>query len=191
MDNRQYCPNCGRDLIRRDIAGHTRPLCPDPDCGFVFWDNPIPVVAAIVEHEGRLVIARNANWPEGMFGLITGFLEPREQPEEGVVREVAEELGLVATITRFVGAYGFARMNQLLLAYHLTGEGEITLNEELVEYRRVAKENTQYWPGGTGLAVRDWLRSQGYDPQPRELPAAVRQWINARPSAEQNSATEE
>ena len=37
------------------------------------------------------------------------------------------------------------------------------------------------WPGGTGLAVRDWLRSQGYDPQPRELPETVKAWLAAPP----------
>jgi len=178
-DNRQYCPICTTGLERRDIAGFERPLCPDPDCGFVFWDNPIPVVAAIVEHEGQLVFARNALWPEGMYGLITGFLEPREAPEDGVIREVAEELGIAARITTFIGAYGFARKNQLLLAYHLVGDGDIQLNEELAEYFHVDKAEAQYWPGGTGLAVRDWLRTQGYDPQPRELPPAVQAWMKA------------
>jgi len=179
QDHRQYCPVCAAPLERREINGFERPVCADVSCGYVFWDNPIPVVAGIVEHEGRLVFARNALWPKGMYGLVTGFLEPRETPEDGVVREVAEELGIEARITTFVGAYGFARKNQLLLAYHLIGEGRITLDAELAEYFHVNKADAQFWPGGTGLAVRDWLRSQGYDPQPRELPAAVQAWMKA------------
>ena len=184
MDNRRYCPVCASPLERRVLADHERALCPDPDCGYVFWDNPIPVVAGIVEHEGALVFARNALWPAGMYGLVTGFLEPREAPEDAVVREVAEELSLDARIESFVGAYGFARKNQLLLAYHLVGEGEIQLNEELAEYRHVARAEAEYWPGGTGLAVRDWLRGQGYDPQPRELPDAVQAWMQQPPTTD-------
>ncbi|MES1926741.1 NUDIX domain-containing protein [Salinisphaera sp. T31B1] len=178
-DNRQFCPVCTSLLVHREIGGIERPLCSDTSCGFVFWDNPIPVVAGIVEHEGKLVFARNALWPEGMYGLVTGFLEPRETPEFGVVREVAEELGLRARVTEFVGAYGFARKNQLLLAYHLVAEGTITLDAELADYFHVDKAEAEYWPGGTGLAVRDWLLSQGYDPQPRELPDAVKAWMKA------------
>ncbi|MES1927944.1 NUDIX hydrolase [Salinisphaera dokdonensis CL-ES53] len=180
-DPRRFCPICASALEQREINGFERPICSDPGCGFVFWDNPIPVVAGIVEHEGKLVFARNALWPVGMYGLVTGFLEPRETPEDGVVREVAEELGIDTRITTFVGAYGFARKNQLLLAYHLVGEGEITLDPELVDYFHVEKAAAEYWPGGTGLAVRDWLRSQGFDPQPRELPEAVQQWMKAPP----------
>ena len=55
--------------------------CPDTSCGYVHWDNPLPVVAAIVEYEGRILLARNAAWQEGMFALITGFLENGETPE--------------------------------------------------------------------------------------------------------------
>jgi NADH pyrophosphatase NudC (nudix superfamily) len=183
-DSRRFCPVCAGELACREVNEFERLICADPDCGYVFWDNPIPVVAAVVEHEGKLVFARNALWPEGMYGLVTGFLEPRETPEDGVVREVAEELGIDATITTFVGAYNFARKNQLLLAYHLLGEGEIKLNEELVEHIHVDKSKARYWPGGTGLAVRDWLRSQGYDPQPRDLPDAVKQWMQARPASD-------
>lgn len=181
MDSRHYCPVCATPLITREIADIERLICPVDECGYIFWDNPIPVVAAVVEHEGQLIFARNAKWPEGMYGLITGFLEPREEPAVGVVREVAEELGIAAEITEFIGAYGFARKNQLLLAYHLIGRGPVTLDEELVEWFHVAKADAKYWPGGTGLAVRDWLRTQGYDPQPRVLPPQVEAWLKAPP----------
>ena len=47
-------------------------------------------------------------------------------------------------------------------------EGEIILGDELDEWRRVAFEQAKYWPAGTGFALRDWLRTQGHDPQPLE-----------------------
>jgi len=37
-----------------------------------------PVVAAIIEHEGQVLLARGKNWPEKMFALVTGFLEADE-----------------------------------------------------------------------------------------------------------------
>lgn len=162
-DPRRYCPVCATPLEQRTIETYARLCC--PACDYTFWDNPTPVVAALVEYDNRLVVARNAAWPLGKFGLITGFLEPCEDPAIGVLREVAEELSLSGEITAFIGAYGFARNNQVLLCYHVRGRGEIRLNEELAEYRLLEKHRVRYWPGGTGLAVRDWLREQGYEPE--------------------------
>jgi len=48
-----------RPWSRSISAGASRMACPDAACGYVHWDNPIPVVAAIVEHEGRVILARN------------------------------------------------------------------------------------------------------------------------------------
>src|SRR5699024_1232020 len=128
-DPRQYCPLCGKALTWQIISDYERLAC--SACNFVFWDNPTPVVAAVVEYDDTLLLARNANWPGGMFGLVTGFLEPCEGPADGVLREVDEETSLDARIVRFIGAYNFARKNQLLLAYHVQASGTIRLNEEL------------------------------------------------------------
>ncbi|MBE0612594.1 MAG: NUDIX domain-containing protein [Burkholderiales bacterium] len=135
--------------------------CPDPVCGYVHWDNPVPVVAAIVEHEGRVVLARNRGWPEHMYGLITGFLERGESPQQGVAREVKEELDLDTVASALVGVYPFERKNELIIAYHVEAAGAIRLNEELVDYRTIVPERLRPWKFGTGLALADWLRARG------------------------------
>lgn len=126
-------------------------------CGYVHWDNPVPVVAAIVEHEGAVILARNRDWPEKMYGLVTGFLEKDESPEAGVKREVKEELDLEPLGASLVGLYPFARRNELIIAYHVPAAGAVRLNEELADYRRIAPEKLRPWDFGTGLAVADWL----------------------------------
>lgn len=161
----RYCPQCAQPLHSMPIGGMPRQACIAPDCGFVHWDNPTPVVAAIVEHEGRIVLARNAAWPANWYALVTGFLERDEDPQQGVMREVKEELGLDAQAANFVGLYEFRRMNQLIIAYHVPATGTIRLNEELVDYRCESFEEVRYWEAGTGYALRDWLRGKGYDPQ--------------------------
>lgn len=165
----RYCPRCTQPLQQRQDDGFVRHVCPDAACGFVHWDNPTPVVAAVVEHDGHLVLARNVQWTARFFGLITGFLERNEDPAEAVLREVNEELGLQARDPQFIGHYTFERMNQLIIAYHVVGEGEIVLNEELAEYIRVPPERARYWPAATGLALRDWLQAHGHAPEMIEL----------------------
>ena len=153
----RYCPHCGQSLTNQDLAGRQRRACPDSACGFVHWDNPLPVVAALVEWEGRIVLARNAAWTEGKFGLVTGFLERDESPEAAVAREVKEELDLDAGSVSLIGVYPFPLKNELILAFHAQATGEIHLNEELAEIRLVEPGRLTAWDFGTGYAVRDWL----------------------------------
>lgn len=160
----RFCPRCAQPLMELPLAGRERMACPDYECGWVHWDNPLPVVAAIVEHadsEGRIVLARNKAWPGDFHGLITGFLERDESPEEGVAREVMEELSLVTDAVSLVGVYPFPRKNELIIAYHVVAHGEIVLNEELAAYKLLRPEEIEPWDAGTGWALRDWLKIRG------------------------------
>ncbi len=156
----KFCPTCGATLAPREVDGKTRLACTAPSCPFVFWDNPTPVVAAIVELDGSVLLVRNRSWPEKMFGLVTGFLEKGETPDDAVLREVKEELGLDGELMGFVGYYSFTAMNQLILAFHVKASGTPVLGEELVEVRSVSPEKLKPWPFGTGHAVKDWLEKR-------------------------------
>ncbi|HRV35550.1 MAG TPA: NUDIX domain-containing protein [Desulfomonilia bacterium] len=156
-----FCPKCGTRLTEKSIEGRLKKACPSGGCGYVFWDNPVPVVAAVVENDKQVVLVRNKGWPEKMFGLVSGFLERGESPADAVLREVREELGLEGKIDDFIGVYSFFEMNQLLLVYHVSARGEISLGDELEAFRRVAPKKLVPWPIGTGPAVRDWLVRKG------------------------------
>ena len=47
-------------------------------------------VSAVVLHEGRVLLAQR---PSGRWSVVSGILEPGEQPARAVVREVLEETG--------------------------------------------------------------------------------------------------
>lgn len=156
-----YCPKCASKLdVRADGEGVPRAYCPDEACGFVHYDNPTPVVAAIVQYGDDVVLARNVGWPENWFGLVTGFLEKSETTVEGVLREVAEELCVEATMQSFVGHYPFDMMNQLIIAYHVTITDEPSAGPELAAIKKVPIAKVRPWPMGTGDALRDWLATR-------------------------------
>ena len=162
--NWRFCPQCGAPLEWAAVAGAERQACYAPGCGFVRWDNPVPVVAAVIEcvdRDGAVLLARNHVWPERMFALVTGFLERGESPEEAVVREVREETALEAESVRLLGVYPFERKNEVIIGFHVRARGEIVLNEELAEFRLVPPARLRPWPRATGLFLRDWLLVQG------------------------------
>lgn len=142
-------------------GSQSRLACPDGH--WTHWDNPLPVLAALVEIEGRILLARNAAWPAQNFALITGFMERGETPEQGVARELKEETSLNADTMSLIGVYEFIRKNEVIIAYHVKASGQISLSPELVDYRLVAPEKLKPWRAGTGYAMADWMRARGLD----------------------------
>lgn len=172
MGEYRFCPQCATPLAwiaqLEDGGEKQRQRC--PACGWTHWNNPTPVLAAVVQYQDRILLARNAAWTHKMFALITGFMEAGETPRDGIAREIAEETNLRATSLELIGAYDFQRMNQVIIAYHAVCEGEVKLSPELAEWRLFAYDQVRCWPAGTGYALADWLRSRGHEPQFMELP---------------------
>lgn len=62
---------------------------------------PLPSVTAVVlDDDGRVLLVRRAD--NGAWALVTGVLEPGEQPAAGAVREIEEETGVTATAERIL-----------------------------------------------------------------------------------------
>jgi len=156
----RFCPLCATPLVRRVAGERERNAC--PACDWIHWDNPAPVVAAVIEYQGRVLLARNAAWPEKVFALVTGFLERDESPQAAVAREVKEETSLDTRAAHLIGVYEFARKNELIIAYHVEAEGEVRLSEELVEFRLIEPARLRPWRAGTGYALADWMRARGH-----------------------------
>ena len=152
-----FCPKCSAPLETIEIDGCNRRGCTEASCDFVFWNNPIPIVAGLVEREDGVILIQNKGWPEKWFGLVSGFLEAKETPEDGMLREIREELGLAATLVDLIGLYPFFQMNQLIVAYHAFVEGDVELGDELATYKVVPADKLRPWPMGTGQAVKDWI----------------------------------
>jgi NAD+ diphosphatase len=164
----QYCPQCATPLqlmMQQEDSGEKQRLrC--SACEFTHWNNPTPVLAAIVEYNGQILLARNAAWPGKMFALITGFMEAGETPQDGITRELKEETSLDCSEVNLVGVYDFQRMNQVIIAYHVVAHGQVILSPELAEYKLFDYEAIKCWPAGTGYALAEWLKKvKGLEPE--------------------------
>jgi ADP-ribose pyrophosphatase YjhB (NUDIX family) len=143
-----------------------------PACGWTHWNNPTPVLAAVIEYRGQILLARNAAWPGRMFALITGFMEAGETPQGGIAREIKEETNLDASELNLIGVYDFQRMNQVIIAYHAVADGEVSA------VARAGRIQAVRLPGRQVLAGRHRLRAgrlaarAGVPPRVRGIPQA-------------------
>ena len=174
----RFCPACAAPLTLQsqmeDGGEKARLRC--TACDYTHWNNPTPVLAAVVEYQGKILLARNAAWTGEKFALITGFMEAGETPDGGIAREISEETNLQTSALKLIGVYDFQRMNQVIIAYHAVCHGDVRLSPELVDYRLYAFEDVLCWPAGTGYALAEFLRSRGHEPTfvewaKREVPA--------------------
>jgi NAD+ diphosphatase len=96
-ENHGYCAKCGAKT-GVSMAGWQRQCA---KCGMRHFPRTDPVVIMLVTHGNSVLLGRSPGWPEGMFSLLAGFVEPGETLEMAVRREVLEETAVT------VGAVGY------------------------------------------------------------------------------------
>ncbi|MGR3760581.1 NAD(+) diphosphatase [Roseobacteraceae bacterium NS-SX3] len=85
-----FCARCGKPS-QIEQAGWQR-RC--PACGTPHFPRTDPVVIMLITHGDAVLVGRSPGWPEGMYSLLAGFVEPGETLEAAVRREVFEETGV-------------------------------------------------------------------------------------------------
>ncbi|MBB5515279.1 NAD+ diphosphatase [Rubricella aquisinus] len=83
-------PHCARCGAKSNVnKGGWQRTC--PDCGAHHFPRTDPVVIMLITHGNDVLLGRSPGWPEGMYSLLAGFMEPGETIEAAVRREVVEE----------------------------------------------------------------------------------------------------
>ena len=108
------CSACGaRSQIAR--AGEMR-TC--PRCGTDHFPRTDPaVIMTVVDDQGRCLLGHNAARADGWYSTLAGFVEPGETPEQAVVREVAEEVGVVIDEVTYLGSQPWPFPSSLMLGF--------------------------------------------------------------------------
>ncbi len=89
-DTHPHCARCGaKSFITQ--AGWQRDC---PACSASHFPRTDPVVIVLALHGNNVLLGRSHNWPEGMYSLLAGFMEPGETIEAASRREVFEESGI-------------------------------------------------------------------------------------------------
>jgi NAD+ diphosphatase len=85
-----FCAKCGAATDMAN-AGWQRDC---PACGAHHFPRTDPVVIMLITCGNAVLMGRSPGWPDGMYSLLAGFVEPGETLEAAVRREVKEEAGI-------------------------------------------------------------------------------------------------
>ncbi|UCC97187.1 MAG: NUDIX domain-containing protein [Phycisphaerales bacterium] len=97
----EFCPSCGKkDIVP---AGPKELYC--NSCSFSYFHNVAAAVVAILELDGKVLLIRRAKDPgKGKLDLPGGFVDPKENAEEAIKREVREELNVDLESVNYIGS---------------------------------------------------------------------------------------
>tara|TARA_A100001391_G_scaffold78331_1_gene50610 strand:- start:74035 stop:74916 length:882 start_codon:yes stop_codon:yes gene_type:complete len=122
----RFCANCGGPT--QIAKGGWQRNC--DACGAQHFPRTDPVAIMLVEHEGDLLLGRGTRFPERRYSALAGFIEPGESVEQGVAREVLEEVGVVVSDVGYIASQPWPFPSQLMLGCHGTAQGrELTIDE--------------------------------------------------------------
>ncbi len=126
-----FCPRCGAP---------TEPMraCWARRCtadGSEHFPRTDPVVIMLAEHDGRVLVGRQRQFPAGRYSALAGFVEVGESIEEAVARELHEEAGVVATSVRYLASQPWPFPSSLMMACVAPVESDtIILDEKELEH---------------------------------------------------------
>ncbi|WP_412565259.1 NAD(+) diphosphatase [Thalassobius sp. MITS945101] len=126
----RFCARCGTGSEMAQ-AGWQRNC---PACGAFHFPRTDPVVIMLVTSGNKVLLGRSPGWPEGMYSLLAGFVEPGETLEAAVRREVVEETGVAVGEVTYLASQPWAFPNSLMFGCrgHATSE-EIQIDPHEIE----------------------------------------------------------
>jgi NAD+ diphosphatase len=160
QERNQFCGACGKGLTL--LRGGFMAKC--ETCGGEHYPRTDSAVIMAVSDGEKLLLGRQASWPENRWSVLAGFLEPGESLEQTVIREVFEEAGVHVDRTEYAASQPWPFPASLMLGFHAYAQPqEAKAGDELEQARWFgAEELRDGIAGGTlgispRLSISRWL----------------------------------
>jgi NAD+ diphosphatase len=110
----RFCPRCGAatTVINGGFARH----CTKCDRELFPRTDPA-VIVAVVDSDDRLLLGRQKRWPGNRVSVLAGFVEAGESLEQGIHREIAEEVDVTLSSVRYFGSQPWPFPRSLMLGF--------------------------------------------------------------------------
>ena len=155
--NHQFCGKCSTptETMENEMAK----IC--PECGFVSHTRLSPAVITAIIKDGKILMAKHSYGIKNRYGLIAGFIEAGETLEEGVEREIYEEVGLKVKNIKYFGSQSWPFPNSLMIGFTADYEsGDINVDgKEIIEAKWFMPKDVPIIPSKISIASEliDWF----------------------------------
>ena len=152
----RYCGKCGSMTIPSKTERARR--C--PSCELVEYPRISPAIIVLIRRGDQILLARSPRFPPGMFSVIAGFVEPGEDLDHAIHREVREETGIAVGNIRYFGSEPWPFPHSLMIGFTADyAGGEIVVDAHEIESAFwFDRENLPRIPErmSIGRALIDW-----------------------------------
>ncbi len=125
-----YCARCGAKS--RMIAAGWQRQC--DACGAMHFPRTDPVVIMLITHGNSVLVGRSPDWPESVYSLLAGFVEPGETIEAAVRRETFEEAGVAVGAVEYLSSQPWPFPSSLMFGCHGEALGrELIIDPDEIE----------------------------------------------------------
>lgn len=163
----RFCGRCATP--NQPSSGERSVTC--PSCGLIAYPRVAPAMITLVTRgepgpDQEALLARGARFPIPMYSCLAGFVEPGEDLEGSVVREVAEEVGVRCDDVRYVGSQPWPFPHSLMVGFranfvdYLDGDGFVLEDGEIVDAGWYRKDDLPMTPPTISIAgkiINAWI----------------------------------
>ena len=169
QQHNRFCAVCGQPLVLG--RGGFSANC--GACKIEHYPRTDPAIIVAVSDGERLLLGRQASWPQKRWSVLAGFLEPGESLEQTVAREVMEEAGVRVHACRYAASQPWPFPSALMLGFHADARPQpVRVGDELEDARWFSVDELlgQVAAGELLLSpkvsisrwlIEDWLLQQG------------------------------
>ena len=121
----RFCGKCGAAMGPHPNPAEHALAC--PACGYVAFPAIAPAVIVLVTKGDQVLLQRNSHYRSANWSLVAGFVNPGEDLEEAVRREVREESSIAVRDIRYVRSQTWPFPSNLMIGFRAEYDsGELT-----------------------------------------------------------------
>ncbi|MCC6222474.1 MAG: NAD(+) diphosphatase [Thermoleophilia bacterium] len=153
----RFCGACGTATV--PAAGERAKRC--LVCGLLAFPRVAPAVIVRVTRGDEILLARGRRFPDPVYSVLAGFVDPGESLERAVARELEEEVGIEVADIAYFGSQPWPFPHSLMVGFTARWvAGELRVDpEELVDAGWYPRDGLPLLPPPLSIARRlidDW-----------------------------------
>jgi NAD+ diphosphatase len=124
-------------------------------CGHTVYPRISPAIIVAITCNDKILLAHNANFPEGLYSLIAGYVDIGESLEQTVIREIKEEVGIEVTNLRYYKSQPWPFSGSMMLGFIADADDSQPVTPDKVEIsdaRWFSRNNLPFRPNLGSIA---------------------------------------